>query len=80
MSEPAFVDECDDDVPAELPRRPLDRGESLNDLTDLGGGVGFAWLYCFSSLRMRRARLGRGVRRGSKSGRPRLKFGCVQPE
>lgn len=36
--------------------------------------------YCFSSLRIRRARLGRGVRCASVDESPRRKCGCDQPE
>ena len=36
--------------------------------------------YCFSSLRMRRARDGRGVRCASVEASPRRNCGCDQPE
>lgn len=35
--------------------------------------------YCFSSLRIRRARLGRGVSSESVEGSPRRKWGWLQP-
>lgn len=77
-SDSVTEDECDEDPPAEL----VDRAPEDEDVD--GAAESFealwVWLYCFSSLRMRRARLGRGVMRCKRSARPRRKLGWVQPE
>lgn len=77
-SDSALEAECDEDPAAELKDRAPEEEEDVDGAESFGPF--WVWLYCFSSLRMRRARLGRGVIRCKRSARPRRKLGWVHPE